>query len=225
MGILDFLGTTAMTNVANLGMSALQMHREDNAVQRRVRDLESAGLNPVLAAGSAATAQAPARMESANGAGPGTETATARSQAAMTQAQADYMDAQADEKRADARIRNIEADEKSYQAGAGKYSKIEYFDGNYLQQALRLEQDARNIAATTERNRQLFISKHQNELNEIYMREKKAGATEAEANAATKKWLAEVAQKEAAWFEARALFGMASNLTGQMAGWNRINPR
>ena len=50
--------------------------REDNAVQRRVADLEAAGLSPTLAAGSAASASSPIRAQ-VPGAGIGNQVAEA----------------------------------------------------------------------------------------------------------------------------------------------------
>lgn len=43
-----------MMTLRNYNLQLAQMHREDNAIQRRVSDLTSAGLSPTLAAGSAA---------------------------------------------------------------------------------------------------------------------------------------------------------------------------
>lgn len=51
------------TNNWNKYAQRVTWQREDNAVQRRVKDLEAAGLSPTLAAGSAASVSSPTRVE------------------------------------------------------------------------------------------------------------------------------------------------------------------
>lgn len=55
------------TNIENADMMYKSWNREDNAVVRRVQDLQNAGLSPVLAAGSAAGASSPIKMEAPRG--------------------------------------------------------------------------------------------------------------------------------------------------------------
>lgn len=51
------------TNLQNKQMQEIAWGREDNAVSRRVSDLRSVGLSPVLATGQAAQAGSPIKME------------------------------------------------------------------------------------------------------------------------------------------------------------------
>lgn len=53
-------------NEQNIDLTKQEWTREDNAVQRRAADMQAAGINPLLAAGSPASASAPATVQPAN---------------------------------------------------------------------------------------------------------------------------------------------------------------
>lgn len=90
MGLFDGLAnlaSTAIINKQNLDLTREAWRREDTAVQRRMQDLRSAGINPVLAAGQAATSMAPARMEVPRFSGLGNEDVELYKQAAIAKSQ------------------------------------------------------------------------------------------------------------------------------------------
>lgn len=123
MGLLDWVSVIgdAVTDIGNLKAQREQLDytkwaqketwkREDNAVQRRVNDLRAAGLSPVLAAGSSASASAPVRVnapqmrEGAVSAalGAALELSQRKASIAQTKAQRDLIKAQAKKTEAEA---------------------------------------------------------------------------------------------------------------------------
>ena len=109
IGALAGIGTSIANTVNQYGQLNYQKEvqkktweREDNAVQRRVADLNAAGLSPTLAAGSAAQASTPIQVGAPQFGNvqdkilKAQESLAMRKQLAQTQAQIDLVEAQKD---------------------------------------------------------------------------------------------------------------------------------
>lgn len=113
-----------MTDFANMAFQNQQnqitREREDTAVQRRAKDMEAAGFNPVLAAGNPAGAQALSLPKIGNP----VEAASAlmRSQQDISKSAAETVrvDELTKQTKAQTRIANAQADQEEIKAGAMK---------------------------------------------------------------------------------------------------------
>lgn len=124
MGYLDALmaGGGLLVDLANLRqqketqeyMKAAQeitWSREDNAIQRRAADLKAAGINPILAAGSAASSSSPVAVGTPQMSLAGT-TAGLQAAMALTKQKADIAVSAAEERRLNQEARRISYDNK-----------------------------------------------------------------------------------------------------------------
>lgn len=122
MGYLDALmaGGGLLVDLANLRqqketqeyMKAAQeitWSREDNAIQRRAADLKAAGINPILAAGSAASSSSPVAVGTPQMSLAGT-TAGLQAAMALTKQKADIAVSAAEERRINQEARRISYD-------------------------------------------------------------------------------------------------------------------
>lgn len=133
------------TNIENADMMYKAWNREDNAIVRRVQDLQHAGLSPVLAAGSAAGASSPIKMDAPHGEDYMSGAANMAIQSAL--AASNVSKTHMDIKKTAAEINNIEASTE------GTYQGIFASDQNMDIQKIMTDYQTGAISAETARTK------------------------------------------------------------------------
>lgn len=119
------------TNARNEALMRESWAREDNAVQRRAADLQAAGMNPLLAAGGAASSSAPVRLSAPDaGVNPGFGNVASNAIAgALDMQRLAQTQSQTELTQANARKANAEADVAEQTVGydiSAKQSQAQY---------------------------------------------------------------------------------------------------
>lgn len=205
------------------GMTRESWARDDNAVQRRAKDMESAGINPVMAAGSPASNSSPVKGEfpDPNMGAPIKDAYTAARQAqdiSLTQKQKDLVTEQA-------RSLKIENDLKTdenrgvtiergpdgsfvisdipmgYQETILKGYQVKYFE-NLIASEIKSKDYQIGLSAGKQDIEKImtdFMLKNAKEIQEIKMKMQQEGLTQTEIDSRTMKMLEEMMKVDKWW--------------------------
>ena len=204
--------------------------REDSAVQRRAKDMEAAGINPVMAAGSPAQSMPAMRADFDIG-----DPVGQAMQAAKVKQDIAYTEAQRQKTLAEAREANVRANMMEYTDSSGSNvwssrtleilanTAVKLFNENQRNKlyedmgALAAEYSAAKSKAEAAQARDAFMAKHADEFNEAMLTAQKEGASQEEIRTKVIELAKEMAErdKQTYWWDKG--FGYAGQILGGAA--------
>lgn len=234
MSLMESLAPTLVASGADFGAALLnygqqqenmqylqsvqrtEWNREDNAVQRRARDLEAAGFNPVLATGQAAQAGTVVKTEAPQFQGnigrDALENYRSSTNIAQTEAQTQLT-------AANARKANVEADvmeqNKLYLSAQMKDETILTSQLKAIRSNQISEAEFNNVLAQVKKE-------HVAEFAQAQLDAAKAGVTGQQLQNQERALAIQLLEKDLKWYDSRAVFdniGRAVGAASRIVGW------
>lgn len=198
--------------------------REDTAVQRRAKDLEASGINPVMAAGSPAGSSPAIRVEApqfeGNPVGDAYSAAAKVQDISLTASQKNLIDAQADKARAEADMmtRTYTDPDDGSQVSWATLTASKLWNES-VRGRLQYELEKRGMSATlaaqaAEKVKSDFMRQHGGEFLNADLKMRKEGASQAEIETRIRSLVEGITQNEKKYWWTKAALGGLSQLVG-----------